>query len=63
MPEGPEIKLFTLEEVKVHNGKDDPTVWFVYKDSVYDVTNYLDDVSPKTNFVLFKIRDFLQLIA
>jgi len=45
MSAGPEIKLFTLEEVKVHNGKDDPKVWFVYKDSVYDVTNYLDDVS------------------
>ncbi|XP_030767105.1 cytochrome b5-like [Sitophilus oryzae] len=40
---GQEVKLFTLAEVKIHNGKDDPATWIIYKDIVYDVTSYLDD--------------------
>nr|AEE63068.1 unknown [Dendroctonus ponderosae] len=43
MAEEDQIKYFTIEEVKIHNGKDDSRVWFIYKDIVYDVTDYLDD--------------------
>ncbi|XP_066141394.1 cytochrome b5-like [Euwallacea fornicatus] len=43
MAQDAEIKYFTLEEVKIHDGKQDPKVWFIYKDNVYDVTDYLDD--------------------
>lgn len=45
MAEEDQIKYFTIEQVKIHNGKDDSRVWFIYKDSIYDVTEYLDDVS------------------
>ncbi|KAM3956341.1 cytochrome b5 [Aphomia sociella] len=38
-----EIKKYTLAEVATHNGKDDPTIWIVYKDSVYDVTKYIHE--------------------
>ncbi|KAF7282414.1 hypothetical protein GWI33_002727 [Rhynchophorus ferrugineus] len=40
---GQDTKLYSLEEVKKHNGTDDPRVWIIYKDSVYDVTDYLEE--------------------
>ncbi|AYV80661.1 MAG: putative Cytochrome b5 [Harvfovirus sp.] len=36
----PELKHYTLEEVKVHNTKDD--CWLIIRDSVYDVTKFLE---------------------
>lgn len=39
------VKYFTLEEIAKNNGKDTDRVWIIYKDSVYDVTEYIDDVS------------------
>lgn len=38
-------QLFTLDEVKPHNGKDGAKTWIVLHDNVYDVTDYLKDVS------------------
>ncbi|KAL1489934.1 hypothetical protein ABEB36_013860 [Hypothenemus hampei] len=38
-----DVQLYSLEQVKIHDGKSDPKVWIVYKDIVYDVTSYLDD--------------------
>lgn len=39
------VKFYTLEEIAKNNGKDTDKVWIIYRDSVYDVTEYLDDVS------------------
>ncbi len=36
-------KVYTLEEVKKHNKEDD--CWIVNHDKVYDVTDFLDEVS------------------
>lgn len=38
-------QLFTLEEIKPNNGKDGAKTWIVLHDNVYDVTDYLKDVS------------------
>ncbi|KAG5890799.1 hypothetical protein JTB14_007193 [Gonioctena quinquepunctata] len=35
--------FYSLEEVSKHDGKDDSRTWIIIKDSVYDVTDYLDD--------------------
>ncbi|CAG9766458.1 unnamed protein product [Ceutorhynchus assimilis] len=45
MSEESGIKFYTLEDVKVHNGKGkgDSSVWIIYRDCVYDVTDYLED--------------------
>ncbi|XP_074033294.1 cytochrome b5 [Leptinotarsa decemlineata] len=34
---------YTLDEISKHDGKQDPRVWIILKDIVYDVTDYLDD--------------------
>ncbi|XP_018573728.1 cytochrome b5 [Anoplophora glabripennis] len=34
---------YTLEEIAKNNGKDTDRVWIIYKDIVYDVTDYLND--------------------
>lgn len=31
-----------MSEVAQRNGKDSKEIWIVFKDSVYDVTNYID---------------------
>ncbi|VVC87806.1 unnamed protein product [Leptidea sinapis] len=36
-----EVKRYTRAEVAVNNGKGGKPVWLIYKDKVYDVTNYL----------------------
>lgn len=36
---------YSLNEVAVNNGEDGKPVWIIIRDIVYDVTNYLDDVS------------------
>ena len=36
------LKFYTLSEVKLKNGTDNKQVWIIIKDSVYDVTSYLD---------------------
>lgn len=47
MAEKKEKQYYTLEEVAKNNGKDTDKVWIIYKDKVYDCTDYLDDVSGK----------------
>lgn len=37
-------ELYTLEEVKKHNGKDSDRTWIVIHDIVYDPTDYMKDV-------------------
>lgn len=45
MPEKVDVQLFKLSEVAVNdgNGTDAKPCWIIIKDSVYDVTKYLDD--------------------
>lgn len=38
-------QLYTLEEIKPHNGKNGSKTWIVIQDIVYDVSDYLKDVS------------------
>lgn len=38
-------QLYTLDEVKAHNGPNGARTWIVLHDNVYDVTDYLEDVS------------------
>ncbi|XP_019878717.2 cytochrome b5-like [Aethina tumida] len=38
-----EIKKFSLAEIANNNGKDTDRTWIIYKDSVYDVTDYLEE--------------------
>lgn len=45
-----EIKRYTMADVKTRNGKNGNPVWIVYKDSVFDVTNYLGEVSSLSNY-------------
>ncbi|XP_044255674.1 cytochrome b5-like [Tribolium madens] len=33
-------KVYSLEEVARHDGKDGRRVWIIYKDAVYDATGY-----------------------
>lgn len=42
-----EIKKFSLAEIAKNNGKDTHRTWIIYKDSVYDVSDYLEEVSWK----------------
>lgn len=37
--------FYTLEEIKKNNGKDGNRIWIIYKDGVYDVTDYIENVS------------------
>lgn len=37
--------FYTLEEIKKNNGKDGSRIWIVYKDGVFDVTDYVENVS------------------
>lgn len=39
------VIFYTLEEIKKNTGKDGSRIWIVYKDSVYDVTDYVENVS------------------
>lgn len=36
------LKFYSLSEVARRNGKIEKEIWIVYKDSVYNVTSYLD---------------------
>lgn len=38
---------FSLAEVAVNDGKNNKPVWIIIRDIVYDVSNYLDDVSKQ----------------
>lgn len=38
-------QLYTLDDVKLNNGKNGGKTWIVIHDNVYDVTNFLKDVS------------------
>lgn len=38
-------QLFSLAEVAEYNGENGKACWIIIRDIVYDVTNYLDDVS------------------
>ncbi|XP_013198029.1 cytochrome b5-like [Amyelois transitella] len=37
------IKTFTFADVAARNGRGGAPLWIVYKDSVYDVTNYVNE--------------------
>ncbi|KAL4715407.1 hypothetical protein ACJJTC_015178 [Scirpophaga incertulas] len=36
-----DVKRYTLSEVAQNKGREGQAIWVVYKDSVYDVTNYI----------------------
>jgi cytochrome b involved in lipid metabolism len=36
-----EVKQYSLEEIKGHNSAE--SAWCIYKNGVYDVTNYIDE--------------------
>uniref|UniRef100_A0A6P7FB53 Cytochrome b5 n=1 Tax=Diabrotica virgifera virgifera TaxID=50390 RepID=A0A6P7FB53_DIAVI len=36
-------KFYSYDEISRHNGKDNPRVWIVIRDAVYDVTDYLEE--------------------
>ncbi|KAK9870976.1 hypothetical protein WA026_009937 [Henosepilachna vigintioctopunctata] len=38
-----EITLYRLEEIKKKNGKNNERTWIIFKNSVYDVTDYMKD--------------------
>lgn len=40
-----EVKYFSLEEIKLNNGVNGAACWIIYKNKVYNVTDYVDDVS------------------
>ena len=44
-----EVKTLRLEEVKKHNVAKGPdkSIWTVIHDKVYDITNFLDEVSKR----------------
>lgn len=39
-----EVKRFSRAEVAQHTGRAGDRLWLVYKDSVYDLTDYLAEV-------------------
>ena len=47
-------RVFSLDEVSYH--ADMSSCWIVIKDKVYDVTNFLDEVTRISLCVLGKIR-------
>lgn len=51
------VIFYTLEEIKKNNGKDGNRIWIVYKDSVYDVTDYVENVSLSLFFCRMLFRD------
>uniref|UniRef100_A0A2A4IU75 Cytochrome b5 heme-binding domain-containing protein n=1 Tax=Heliothis virescens TaxID=7102 RepID=A0A2A4IU75_HELVI len=38
-----DVKQYTLAEVRARRGTNGQPLWIVYKDGVYDVTNYIDE--------------------
>ncbi|XP_052749868.1 cytochrome b5-like [Galleria mellonella] len=38
-----EDSRYTWAEVATHNGKNSSSIWIVYKDSIFDVTNYIHE--------------------
>lgn len=49
MPEKVDIQLFKLSDVAVNDGTDGKPCWIIIRDSVYNVTNYLDEVTLKNH--------------
>lgn len=47
MPEKVDIQLFKLTDVAVNDGTDGKPCWIIIRDSVYNVTDYLDEVRWK----------------
>lgn len=45
------VTYYSYEEISKNNGKDGSRIWIVYKDSVYDVTDYVEDVSNTDDFL------------
>lgn len=45
MSEKPGVKYYSLEEIKLNNSKEGMPCWIIYKNKVYDVTDYLKEVS------------------
>lgn len=47
-----EIKLYSLSEVALRNGKDSNECWIVIKDSVYSVGNFIDQHPGTPDLIL-----------
>lgn len=55
-------QLYTLAEIKQHNGKNGAQTWVVIHDNVYDVSDYLKDVrniSEKKYFFFFHLNGMI----
>lgn len=48
-------QLYTLDEVKQHNGKNGAKTWIVIRDIVYDVTEFLNEVSDLSQQICLSI--------
>lgn len=46
-------QLYTLEEVKSHNGLNDAETWIVIHDVVYNATNFMKDVRDLSKELAF----------
>lgn len=53
------VIFYSFEEIKKNNGKDGSRIWIVYKDSVYDVTDYVENVSLNCNVFFVVERRFV----
>lgn len=49
------VQFYTLEEVKLRNGKNGAQTWIVIHDCVYDATEFLEEVR------IFKITEFFSI--
>lgn len=47
-----ELKLYSLSEVAIRNGKDSKECWIVIKDSVYEVGSYMADHPGSPDLIL-----------
>lgn len=45
MSDKPDVKYYSLVEIKQNNGVNDGKCWIIYKNKVYDVTDFIKDVS------------------
>lgn len=52
VPKNDDLKYYRLTEVALRNGKSSDQAWIVIKDSVYDVTNYVDSHPGGAELVL-----------
>lgn len=51
-----EVKLYTRADVAIRDGCKGEPVWIIYKDSVYDLTKYVDEVTVLLKDWNFSLR-------